>query len=153
MAPRASSSEGWKGRIIRPTICAGMREFVRAIRGSEHDDLVNSAIGGFGAGALLCSLPGRNIGALRSFRSSIGLAVIGTSVDYFALRLRPPQKSYSDFFIQVLDEEALAAKQAREEQFYAKRATGAFFSFASVTQYVNRIIVTGNYISQFLLVS
>lgn len=40
-------------------ICmTGAREFVRASRTSKPDDLLNSAIGGFGSGALLGRLQG-----------------------------------------------------------------------------------------------
>lgn len=64
---------------------------------------------------------------------------MGTTIDYAALKLKPILRSYydslagsgkdknEDWFklpewspIQVLDEEALAAKRAREEQMYRK---------------------------------
>lgn len=38
---------------------SGAREFVRVVRKSEPDDLVNSAVAGFGSGALLGRLQGR----------------------------------------------------------------------------------------------
>ncbi|KAF8402128.1 hypothetical protein HHK36_013080 [Tetracentron sinense] len=181
IAPKTSSSEGWKERIIIPTIMAGIvgggaglvskhrkshglanisatyaanfaivtgcycgaREFVRASRASEPGDLINSAIGGFGTGAILGRLQGGQIGAIRY---SVIFAVVGTTVDYATLRLKPILQSYSESIfensensqqktdswlrlpewspIQVLDEEALAEKRAQEQQFYAQRALG-----------------------------
>ena len=38
---------------------SGAREFVRVVRKSEPDDLVNSTVAGFGSGALLGRLQGR----------------------------------------------------------------------------------------------
>ncbi|KAH9612355.1 hypothetical protein KSS87_014551 [Heliosperma pusillum] len=67
-------------------------------------------------------------------RYSIVFALVGTGVDYATLKLQPLAKSYYDSLfesdlklpewspIQILDEEALAAKQAREEQLRAQRA-------------------------------
>jgi len=61
-------------------------------------------------------------------------AVAGTAVDYAMLKLRPVLKGFRDSIlggelklpewspIQILDEEALAAKRAREEQLRAQRA-------------------------------
>ncbi|KAG5567262.1 hypothetical protein RHGRI_002727 [Rhododendron griersonianum] len=92
----SSSSDGWKERILIPTLLAGIagggygllskhskvhglanisatyatnfaivagcycgaREFVRASRKAEPDDLLNSAIAGFGSGAILGRLQG-----------------------------------------------------------------------------------------------
>ena len=67
-------------------------------------------------------------------RYSVMFAIAGTAVDYATLKLRPVLKSYLDSIlggelklpewspIQILDEEALAAKRAREEQLRAQRA-------------------------------
>ncbi|XP_059660105.1 uncharacterized protein LOC132306650 [Cornus florida] len=164
----ATSSDGWKERIIIPTLLAGIagggaglvskhrkvhglanisatyatnfaivtgcycgaREFVRASRASTPDDLLNSAIGGFGTGAILGRFQGGQIGAIRY---SILFAVVGTTVDFATLKLKPVLKRFRESKvgdnlkvpewspIQVLDEEALAAKKAREQQLYAQR--------------------------------
>ncbi|KAL9239134.1 hypothetical protein vseg_013483 [Gypsophila vaccaria] len=115
--------------IVSATYC-GAREFVRVTRRAEHDDLINSALGGFCSGALLGRLQGGQRGAMRY---SIIFAVVGTGVDYATLKLQPLAKSYYDSVkgtdlklpewspIQILDEEALAAKKAREEQLLAQR--------------------------------
>ncbi|XP_042513338.1 uncharacterized protein LOC122088216 [Macadamia integrifolia] len=178
---KPSPSEGWKGRILIPTLIAGVvgggfglvskhrktyglanisatyatncsivtgcycgaREFVRASRASGPDDLINSAIGGFGCGALLGRLQGGQLGAIRY---SVVFAVVGTTVDFATMRLKPLLQKYGESIfggsdgseqntptwlrlpewspIQVLDEEALAAKRAREQQLYAQRTLG-----------------------------
>lgn len=116
--------------IVTGCYC-GVREFVRVTRKSEHDDLVNSAVGGFCSGAVLGRLQGGQLGAVRY---SVMFAIAGTAVDYATLKLRPVLESYLDSIlggelklpewspIQILDEEALAAKRAREEQLRAQRA-------------------------------
>ncbi|XP_010242661.1 PREDICTED: uncharacterized protein LOC104586955 isoform X1 [Nelumbo nucifera] len=124
--------------IVTGCYC-GAREFVRASRASEPGDLINSAVGGFGCGALLGRLQGGQIGAIRY---SVIFAVVGTTVDYVTMQLKPVMQNYresifgsnektTDWFklpewspIQVLDEEALAAKHAREQQLYAQRTLG-----------------------------
>ncbi|XP_038896923.1 uncharacterized protein LOC120085132 [Benincasa hispida] len=121
--------------IVAGCYC-GAREFVRVSRRSEPDDLMNSAIAGFGTGALLGRLQG---GQLGSVRYSLIFTVVGTTVDYATLKLKPVLRSYKESIfeessswmklpewspIKVLDEEALAAKQAREQQLYAQRALG-----------------------------
>ncbi|KAG6593015.1 hypothetical protein SDJN03_12491, partial [Cucurbita argyrosperma subsp. sororia] len=121
--------------IVAACYC-GAREFVRVSRRSEPDDLMNSAIAGFGTGALLGRLQG---GRLGSVRYSIMFTVAGTAIDYATLKLKPVFRSYKETIleessswmklpewspIQVLDEEALAAKQAREQQLYAQRVLG-----------------------------
>ncbi|KAM7496238.1 hypothetical protein LguiA_020652 [Lonicera macranthoides] len=126
--------------IVTGCYC-GAREFVRANRTSKPDDLLNSAIGGFGTGALLGRLQGGQAGAIRY---SIIFAIVGTTVDYTALKLKPLLENFQESVlagqgssekndswlrlpewspIQVLDEEALAAKRAREEKLYGKRNT------------------------------
>ncbi|KVI12262.1 uncharacterized protein LOC112507966 [Cynara cardunculus var. scolymus] len=118
--------------IVTGCYC-GAREIVRASRHSEPDDLFDSAIAGFGTGAILGRLQGGRAGAIRY---SVGIAVVGTSLDYAAIKLRPVFKDIYESMagekknswfqwpewlpIQVLDEEALAAKQAREEQLRAR---------------------------------
>ncbi|XP_021903468.1 uncharacterized protein LOC110818784 [Carica papaya] len=113
--------------IVTGCYC-GAREFVRVTRKSEHDDLLNSAIGGFGTGAILGRLQGGRLGA---YRYSVMFAVVGTAVDFAILRLKPVLRNFQDgdWFklpnwspIQVLDEEALAAKKAREQKLYPERA-------------------------------
>ncbi|XP_057964606.1 uncharacterized protein LOC131155458 [Malania oleifera] len=127
--------------IVAGCYC-GAREFVRASRASEPGDLINSAIGGFGSGALLGRLQGGQLGAIRY---SIMFAIAGTTLDFAAIKLKPVVKSFSESMfgddeslqkngawlrwpewspIQVLDKEAVAAKKAREQQLYAKGALG-----------------------------
>ncbi|XP_058103227.1 uncharacterized protein LOC131246820 [Magnolia sinica] len=127
--------------IVAGCYC-GAREFVRETRASAPDDLMNSVIGGVASGALLGRLQGGQLGAVRY---SIIFALAGTALDFTALRLRPLFQSSEDpttaeksqessksgewrwpewLPIQVLDEEAMAAKQAREQQLYAQRALG-----------------------------
>ncbi|CAI0414886.1 unnamed protein product, partial [Linum tenue] len=113
------------------------REFVRVTRKSDPDDLLNSAIAGFSTGALLGRFQAGQLGAIRY---SFIFAVAGTSVDFATIKLRPKLKSLKEsifgseenkdggwklpewFPIQVLDEEALAKKEAREKQLHAQRA-------------------------------
>ncbi|KAK6940504.1 hypothetical protein RJ641_030035 [Dillenia turbinata] len=85
----------------------GAREFVRASRG----------------------------GQLGAIKYSVIFAVAGSTFDFAILKLQPWLKSFTDLNnkdgswfklpewspIQVLDEEALAAKRAREQQFYSQR--------------------------------
>ncbi|GAV70729.1 Tim17 domain-containing protein [Cephalotus follicularis] len=117
--------------IVAGCYC-GAREFVRITRKSEPDDLLNSAIAGFGTGALLGRLQGGQRGAVRY---SVIFAFVGTTVDYATLRLKPVFRSFREKIdhglkfpewspIQILDEEALAAKRAREQQLYAQRGLG-----------------------------
>ncbi|KAK1567969.1 hypothetical protein Q3G72_018754 [Acer saccharum] len=116
--------------IVTACYC-GAREFVRASRKTGPDDLLNSAIAGFGSGAVLGRLQGGQRGALRY---SFIFAVAGTTVDYATLRIKPvllkfkESQKKGDWLklpewspIQVLDDEALAAKQAGEKQIYAQR--------------------------------
>ncbi|XP_009625301.1 uncharacterized protein LOC107787081 [Nicotiana tabacum] len=115
--------------IVTACYC-GAREFVRVSRTGKPDDLWNSAIGGFGSGAILGRLQGGQLGAVRY---SVMFAVVGTTVDYATIRAKPALRSYYDSIvnkrddwlklpewspIKVLDEEALAAKRAREEELY-----------------------------------
>lgn len=129
-----SASYATNCAIVAGCYC-GAREFVRVTRRSEHDDLFNSAIGGFGTGAILGRLQGGQKGAIRY---SVIFAVAGTTIDYVTIKLRPILKSFiesqkdGDWLklpewspFQVLDEEALAAKKAREEKLYAQTAVGS----------------------------
>lgn len=76
-------------------------------------------------------------GPAGAVRYSIGIAILGTGIDYAAIKLRPTFKNMyesvagdekkNSWFkwpewlpIQVLDEEALAAKRAREESLRAR---------------------------------
>ena len=67
-------------------------------------------------------------------------AAVGTSVDFAILKLKPAWKTYSESIsqesnewlklpewspIQVLDEEALAAKKAREQKLYGQSSLGS----------------------------
>ncbi|GFZ13477.1 mitochondrial import inner membrane translocase subunit Tim17/Tim22/Tim23 family protein [Actinidia rufa] len=124
--------------IVAGCYC-GAREFVRATRESTPDDLMNSALAGFGSGAILGRLQGGHKGQVRY---SIIFTVVGTAVDFATLQLKPALESYRESMIgsndssqkhggwlrlpewspiQVLDEEALAAKKAREQKLYAQR--------------------------------
>ncbi|XP_042040174.1 uncharacterized protein LOC121785798 [Salvia splendens] len=110
--------------IVTGCYC-GAREFVRASREGKPDDLLNSAIGGFGSGAILGRLQAGPVGAVRY---SVMFAVIGTAVDYATSKIMPvinELKEKDDWLvlpewspIKILDEEALAAKRAREEKIY-----------------------------------
>ncbi|MFS8000260.1 putative mitochondrial import inner membrane translocase subunit TIM22 [Helianthus anomalus] len=121
--------------IVTGCYC-GAREFVRVSRHSGPDNLVDSAIAGFGTGAILGRLQGGPAGAIRY---SIGIAIVGTGVDFAAIKLRPVFKNMYESVvvtgdekkkggfkwpewlpIQVLDEEAQAAKRAREEALRAR---------------------------------
>ncbi|GAB2228082.1 hypothetical protein Droror1_Dr00009912 [Drosera rotundifolia] len=115
--------------IVTGCYC-GAREFVRVSRRSDPDDLLNSAIAGLGSGALLGRLQAGQVGAIRY---SIIFSVVGTTVDYATIKLLPMLQSYRESVsnkeiklpdwspIQVLDEEALAKKRAREQQLLAQR--------------------------------
>ncbi|CAL9092467.1 unnamed protein product [Musa acuminata var. zebrina] len=175
-APGSRPSDGWKGRIIVPTLLAGVvgggaglvskhrkvlgtgtiaatyaadlaivtgcycgaREIARDARASEPDDLFNSVIGGIASGALLGRLQGGQLGAAKY---AIIFAAAGTALDFTTRQLRPRFQNFKNTLtrikngnsswsfpewspIQVLDEEALAAKRAREQQLYAKRTFG-----------------------------
>ncbi|KAM0935851.1 putative mitochondrial import inner membrane translocase subunit TIM22 [Dioscorea sansibarensis] len=168
-APRIQSSDGWKERIVIPTLLGGVvgggfglvskhrkthaaslaanlaivagcycgaRELARDARESEPDDLMNSVIGGISSGALLGRLQGGQLGAIRY---AIVFATVGTTLDYATIRLKPHFNKFLDTIrqnvnsdwtlpewspIQVLDEEALAAKRAREEQLYSQKVIG-----------------------------
>ncbi|KAK7304529.1 hypothetical protein VNO77_42410 [Canavalia gladiata] len=125
--------------IVTGCYC-GSREFVISTRKTGPDDLWSSVIAGFGTGALLGRLQGGQLGAVRY---SAVFAVVGTAADFAILKFKDALRDhttsiYEDienskkngtwlklpkwFPIQVLDEEALAAKQAQEEQFLAQRA-------------------------------
>ncbi|XVF81224.1 hypothetical protein PTKIN_Ptkin15bG0139000 [Pterospermum kingtungense] len=121
--------------IVTGCYC-GAREYVRATRKTGPDDLLNSAIAGFGTGAILGRLQGGRYGA---YRYSLIFAVVGSAADFAALKLKPKLRNLSESMfdknssslklpewspIQVLDEEALAAKRAREEKLYAQRTLG-----------------------------
>lgn len=175
-SPPVRPSDGWKERIIIPTILAGLagagygllssrrksfggaklaasysanlsivtgcysgaRELARDARASDPDDLINSLIGGVASGAVLGRLQGGQLGAIRY---AILFAAAGTTLDFATLKLRPffhdlrstakdKINSFSSWRlpewspIQVLDEEAVAAKHAREQKLYAQRALG-----------------------------
>lgn len=82
----------------------------------------------------MCNVcPGGHLGAARY---AVLFAAAGTAIDFATLRLKPVvMQKYRDFSvpewslpewspIQILDEEALAAKQAREKQLYGQRVLG-----------------------------
>ncbi|XP_061341111.1 uncharacterized protein LOC133287497 [Gastrolobium bilobum] len=124
--------------IVTGCYC-GAREFVTASRKTGPDDLWNSVAAGFGTGAVLGRLQGGQLGAVRY---SVIFAVVGTTADFAILKLKDVLRDHSKtlyqdienskngnwlrlpewFPIRVLDEEALAAKRAQEEQFIEQRA-------------------------------
>ncbi|CAN1169179.1 hypothetical protein LINPERPRIM_LOCUS19646 [Linum perenne] len=121
--------------IVTGCYC-GAREFVRVTRKADHDDLLNSAIAGFSTGALLGRFQAGQMGAIRY---SIMFSIAGTAVDYATIKLRPRLRSWKESIfgdenkdngwklpvwspIQVLDEEALAKKEAQQKQLNAQRA-------------------------------
>jgi len=81
-------------------------------------------------------------GQFGAFRYSVIFAVVGTTVDFATIKLRPALSNFKESIfkekekkpgwlklpewspIQVLDEEALAAKEAREKELYARSALG-----------------------------
>ncbi|GMN50277.1 hypothetical protein TIFTF001_019440 [Ficus carica] len=115
--------------VVTGCYCA-TREFVRVSRKSDPDDLFNSAIAGFFSGAILGRLHGGPVGAAKY---SAIFAIAGTTLDFAANKLKASFRDISEeekknWFklpdwspIQVLDEEALAKKEAREKQLYAER--------------------------------
>lgn len=89
---------------------------------------------------LTVSFSGISGGRAGAIRYSVMFAVAGTSVDFSILKLKPVWKNFSESIsqksedwlklpewspIQVLDEEALAAKKAREQKLYGQRALGS----------------------------
>ncbi|XP_042448182.1 uncharacterized protein LOC122032933 [Zingiber officinale] len=113
------------------------REIARDARASIPDDLMNSMVGGLASGAILGRLQGGQLGAAKY---AILFAAAGTAVDFTTIQLRPYFQSFISSVrdrksnwslpewspIQILDEEALAAKRAREEQQFAQRRLGEF---------------------------
>lgn len=82
------------------------------------------------------SLAGISGGRAAAIRYSLMFAVVGTSVDFATLKLKPMWKNFIESMlqksddwlkfpewspIQVLDEEALAAKKAREQKLLARQ--------------------------------
>ncbi|XP_075491936.1 uncharacterized protein LOC142530060 [Primulina tabacum] len=111
--------------IVTGCYC-GSREFVRVSRTGKPDDLLNSVVGGLGSGAILGRLQAGQAGAVRY---SVIFAAVGTAVDYATIKLRHVISEFRDksggWFklpewspIQVLDDEAVAAKRAREQDIY-----------------------------------
>lgn len=112
----------------------GARELARDARASTPDDPMNSVVGGLASGAILGRIQGGHFGAVKY---AVAFAAAGTALDYAALKLSPQWPALKEHFsgdkdwftlpewspIQVLDEEALAKKRAREELF-AQRALG-----------------------------
>ncbi|KAK8954844.1 hypothetical protein KSP39_PZI002363 [Platanthera zijinensis] len=140
----ANVSAAYAANLAIVAVCyCGARELARDARQSEPDDLINSAVGGFASGALLGRLQGGHIGAIRY---SIIFAAAGTALDFTESQLRPilhrfmntvsegscdKNDRFSSWWkmpewspIQVLDEEALAAKQAKEEKLGVQGVLG-----------------------------
>ncbi|KAJ4894544.1 Mitochondrial import inner membrane translocase subunit Tim17/Tim22/Tim23 family protein [Raphanus sativus] len=115
--------------IVAGCYC-GAREFVRITRRSAHDDVLNSTIGGLFSGALLGRLQGGPYGALRY---SVIFAAMGTASNYAGHKAKEMLENYRNkdsiklpewFPVQILDEEALAKKKAREQKIFAERSFG-----------------------------
>ncbi|KAJ7961580.1 Mitochondrial import inner membrane translocase subunit Tim17/Tim22/Tim23 family protein [Quillaja saponaria] len=135
---RISATYATNFAIITGCYC-GARELVRVTRKTGPDDLLNSAIAGFGSGALLGHLQGGQRGAVRY---SIIFAVAGTVADFATLKLNSVLRDYNESIygdnknsenkgrwfklpewspIRVLDDEASAEKQAQEQQLLAQK--------------------------------
>ncbi|CAD6264035.1 unnamed protein product [Miscanthus lutarioriparius] len=113
----------------------GARELARDARAATPSDPMNSVVGGLASGAVLGRIQGGHFGAVKY---AVTFAAAGTALDYAALKLGPEWHALKehlsgkkDWFtlpewspIQVLDEEALAKKKAREEKLFAQRALG-----------------------------
>ncbi|CAL5017508.1 unnamed protein product [Urochloa decumbens] len=113
----------------------GARELARDARATTPDDPMNSVVGGLASGAVLGRIQAGHFGAVKY---AVAFAAVGTVMDYAALKLAPEWRAWKeqlsekkDWFtlpewspIQVLDEEALAKKKAREEKLFAQRALG-----------------------------
>ncbi|XP_068665453.1 uncharacterized protein [Aristolochia californica] len=135
-AVNLSSAYASNFAIVAGCYCSA-RELVRETRASSSDDLMNSVLGGIFSGACLGRIQGGRLGAIRY---SVIFAIVGTTIDYATLHLKPllwdsgdlssaedsQKRSKKDwnlpewFPIQILDEEALAAKRAREQQLKAE---------------------------------
>ncbi|GJZ76992.1 reverse transcriptase [Tanacetum coccineum] len=115
-SPDQVSTYGKCWRLSGNSLTTRAREIVRLSRHLEPDDLFDSAITGFGTGALLGRLQGQVVFLMRSV-TRLGLPIVGTGID---------EKKNSWFKwpewlpIQVLDEEAQVAKRAREENMRAR---------------------------------
>lgn len=112
----------------------GARELARDARATTPNDPMNSVVGGLASGAVLGRIQGGHFGAVKY---AVTFAAAGTALDYAALKLAPEWQALIEHFsekdwftlpewspIQVLDEEALAKKKAREEKLFAQRALG-----------------------------
>nr|CAD1820259.1 unnamed protein product [Ananas comosus var. bracteatus] len=132
----ASAAATYAANLAVIAVCySGARELARDARASEPGDFMNSVVGGFASGALLGRVQGGQLGAVRY---AIIFAAAGTAVDFAAMQISPYLQSFRGSLtgdkswwklpewspIQVLDEEALAAKRAREQQLYAQRTFG-----------------------------
>ncbi|XP_020107051.1 uncharacterized protein LOC109723184 [Ananas comosus] len=132
----ASAATTYAANLAVIAVCySGARELARDARASEPGDFMNSVVGGFASGALLGRVQGGQLGAVRY---AIIFAAAGTAVDFAAMQISPYLQSFRGSLagdkswwklpewspIQVLDEEALAAKRAREQQLYAQRTFG-----------------------------
>ncbi|KAE8673091.1 putative transcriptional activator [Hibiscus syriacus] len=118
--------------IVTGCYC-GAREFVTATLKSAKFALL-SPLHDISFKSFFCDILGGQFGA---YRYSLIFAVVGTAVDFTALKLRPKLRHIGESMfdksgslklpewspIQVLDDEALAAKHAREEKLHGQRKT------------------------------
>ncbi|XP_027906494.1 uncharacterized protein LOC114166039 isoform X2 [Vigna unguiculata] len=137
------SSHAWKTRIVIPTLLAGVAGAGIGLI-SKHRKTLGLAN--------VCSSYAANFaivtgcycgGQLGALRYSVVFAVVGTAADFTYLKLKDALRDYTKtiyqdienskesgswlklpewFPVKVLDEEALAAKRAQEEQFLQQRA-------------------------------
>ncbi|XP_056865709.1 uncharacterized protein LOC108851536 isoform X1 [Raphanus sativus] len=131
--PNIPATYATNSAIVAACYC-GVRELVKVTRKSQDDDLMNSAIGGLFSGALLGRLQGRILtvfagGPRGAFRYSIAFATFGTAFDYASLKSKPLLERVRNmdsitlpvwFPIQILDEEALAKKKAKEQKLFTR---------------------------------
>ncbi|KAJ1270516.1 hypothetical protein BS78_06G057600 [Paspalum vaginatum] len=131
-------SEDWRERIIFPAAAAGVAGAAfglllghRARLGAARAAVTYAANLAIVAGCY----GGGHFGAVKY---AVSFAAAGTALDYAAVKLAPEWHSLKEYFsgkkdwftlpewspIQVLDEEALAKKKAREEKLFAQRALG-----------------------------
>ncbi|KAL8026855.1 hypothetical protein ABFX02_14G056800 [Erythranthe guttata] len=126
---KIAATYAFNSAVVAGCYC-GAREFSRVTRTGQPDDLFNSVLGGFASGTILGRLQGGRAGAVRY---SFIFAAVGTAVDYATLELKPvitdffTEMKNEDWFkvpewspIRVLDEEAVAAKKAQEEQIFRR---------------------------------
>ncbi|XP_020705905.1 uncharacterized protein LOC110116595 isoform X2 [Dendrobium catenatum] len=137
------SSDGWKRRIIIPTLLAGVIGGAAGLVSKNRKTFGVANVSATYATNLAIVAAFYCGGQFGAIRYSIIIAVAGTAFDFSLLKLSPVLQHFirkvpeersqknvgrSSWWripewspIQILDEEALAAKRAREEKNYAHR--------------------------------